>query len=104
MALEVTLGRHWGHFDSTLGPLGTHFWHLRAAVEDFGITLSLLWAHFWHMRMSLGSLWCRPTIMKLNFQKTLIFLMNLNDFWKVLYLCAITLRLLWCHIEATLGI
>ena len=68
-ALEIILGSLWGHFDSNFGPLGSHFWHLSVAVEDFGITLSLIWAHFGHMTISLGSLWSRSTLMKLNFQK-----------------------------------
>ena len=42
--------------------------------------------------------------MELIFQKTLIFPMNFNDFWKVLYPCAITLKLFWCHIELIVGL
>ena len=38
------------------------------------------------------------------FKKTIVSQVNFNGFLKILYTCAITLRLLWCHIEATLAI
>ena len=70
----VATGPLWWHFDATWGP----FLALRVTVENFGVTLSLLWAHFWHMRMCLGSLWCRPTPMKL--QKSLKFIGKMGVF------------------------
>ena len=70
----------WFHFGSVVGsPL---------AYEDgfgvrrgrFGVTLSSLRTYFWHMRMILGCLWCNFGCIKVNFQKLLIFPMNLNEF------------------------
>ena len=79
MAFEGRCRGLWNHFELTLGSL-------LAYENEFGIIMVSSYSH------------------EAQFSKNDDFSINFNDFWKVLYLCAITLRLLWCHIEATLGI
>ena len=59
---------------------------LLAYENEFGITMVASYIH------------------EAQFSKTLIFPMNFNDLWQALYSCAITLRPLWRHIEAIVGL
>ena len=61
----VSLFVYDGDFVATLGSLGGHFWHLRAALGARWVTLGLLWEHLRHIgvpsgghfEVILGSVW-----------------------------------------------
>ena len=71
------------HFGATLGSLLVY-------EGAFVPTLEPLWGHFvyivvalGHFTITLGSLWCHFGCLKIDFQKTLIFHKEFNDFIKL---------------------
>ena len=77
---------YWGRTRGLLNHFELNLGSVLAYENEFGIIMVSSYAH------------------EAQLSKTLIFLMDLNDFWEVLYPCAITLRQLLCHIEPILGI
>ena len=102
-AFEVTLALLWGYFGAPLESL--------AAFFHIGIGCRRLWGYF---QLTLGSLLAYENDFGIilvpsyaneaRFSKAIVFPMSFIGFLKILYTCASTLRLLWCHIEATLAI
>ena len=81
-AFGAILGSLWRHFGVTLEPLWGHFGYIRMTLGHFRITLGSLWNDFGCIRV--------------DFQKTLICPIDLNDFIKAL-------GLVWGRIGVTLG-
>ena len=62
----------------------------RGLLSDFELNLGSVWAYENEFGISMVSSYAHEA----QLSKTLIFLMDFNDFWEVLYPCAISLRLL----------
>ena len=96
----VTFGPLWGHFGATWGLFLAYEGRCRGLWKHFELTLGSLLAY----ENEFGIIMVSSYAHEAQFSKTSIFQMNFNGFLKVLYPCAITLRLLCSHIEAILGI